>query len=268
MRTYAESDLELLKANMPVAIDAQVRRFEDTTADVQEPERPDPETVPGDVQITTLDKPLLSFPSLQMKTQGTFANGFPKGLVVHFTAGRDEKGLQSAKDTVAWGIQMGYAFWCMGTDGQIIRTHDVSRWGYHCGSSSWPTLGSSLSNQLLGLEICNPGLLKKSGEKYLTWFGAEVPAHMVVEIKDRRYPQETPGFYAKYTPEQESALVDLILYLKASRPDVFQIAYVLGHDEVSPGRKNDPGGALSMGMPELRKRCAQIWLDSQKGIAT
>ena len=49
-----------------------------------------------------------------MKTKGEYAGGYPKGAVVHFTAGRSEGGLKKAKDTIDGGIKNGFAFLCIG----------------------------------------------------------------------------------------------------------------------------------------------------------
>lgn len=274
-RLYDPAQLDLLQGNLHATIDAQIERFKATTSMV-EPDRPDPITVPGDTSIETLDKPLLTFPSLQMKTQGEFPGGNPVGMVVHFLAGRFEKGLQSAKDAISYGQSQGYAFWCMATDGQIIQSHPLNRWGYHCGESKWEGLGTSLSNRLLGLEICNAGRLREHNGQHYPWWcfeksgagpfkgGDPIPADQIRHIETPRYPGESAGFYHKYTEAQEQSLIDLILFLRSMVPG-FQIAHVLGHDEIAPHRKNDPGGSLSMGMPELRKKCTEIYLQSQKG---
>lgn len=67
------------------------------------------------------------------------------------------------------------------------------------------------------------------------------------------------GAYLPYTKEQETALIEFLLWAKANNPTVFDFDYVLGHDEVAGPkgigrwRKNDPGGALSMTMSEFRQ---------------
>lgn len=189
----------------------------------------------------------------EMPTQGNFTHGFPEGLIVHFTAGRYLQGVQNAIDTAKYGAKHGLAYWVLARDGTTLKTHPVTRWGYHAGVSSHPLLGSSVSSRTIGVELCNGGkLLKKNGE-FKTWYGSTVDAKYVRQIKKPRYQGEEPGYYHMASPAQESALLELILGLKKLRPDIFQLEKVLGHDEVAGGRKNDPGGALSIGMEDFRK---------------
>ena len=49
-----------------------------------------------------------------------------------------------------------------------------------------------------------------------------------------------------------TTLMNMIRYMKAVCPD-FDVEWVVGHDEIAPSRKSDPGASLSMTMPELRK---------------
>ena len=44
------------------------------------------------------------------------------------------------------------------------------------------------------------------------------------------------------------------MWLKKNNPEIFNLEYVLGHSEISAGRKQDPGGALSMSMVEFREK--------------
>jgi N-acetyl-anhydromuramyl-L-alanine amidase AmpD len=85
----------------------------------------------------------------------------------------------------------------------------------------------------------------------MTWFDYEVPKEHVREVNGR--------FFHKFSIEQENQLVRLCLFLvrnspRVGREPVFQIKNIVGHDEVSPGRKSDPGGSLSFGMNGLRDR--------------
>ena len=97
-----------------------------------------------------------------------------------------------------------------------------------------------------------------SGNSWKTWFGLTIPASERRTIDSNTANQQEKGTYQKYTAAQEEALFRLLRWLKSNNPEVFSNDLVLGHDEVSGPkgighwRKNDPGGALSMTMDELR----------------
>jgi N-acetyl-anhydromuramyl-L-alanine amidase AmpD len=196
----------------------------------------------------------------RMKTKGKYKEGYPSGAVIHFTAGHSKKGLDNAKNTISGGIKNGYVFLCIATDGSVVQAHPIDEWGYHCGESKWPGLGSSLSNKLVGIEINNAGRLEKIGEgKYKSWFGEIYTESQVRHVKDEEHGM--PGTYPKFTDEQEEALFNLLKWLKDNDPTgkTFKFDYCLGHHEVSGKkglgrwRKNDPSGAHSLPMSKLRE---------------
>ncbi|HEY5751975.1 MAG TPA: N-acetylmuramoyl-L-alanine amidase [Chthoniobacterales bacterium] len=204
----------------------------------------------------------------RMKTRGRYAGGFPRGAIVHFTAGGP-----NAVGTVEGGIGNGYCFFVIAPNGDVYQNFNLDEWGYHAGKSAYPRLGSGVSQFLVGVEICNAGKLRQLNENtFRPWFNdpeyyrkSREPVPRGVPNPARDYPRDLvrfverknnceAGWYLRYTKEQEKALEELFLWLKREEPDIFQFDFVLGHDEVSPGRKNDPGGALSMTMPEFRAR--------------
>lgn len=202
-----------------------------------------------------------------MPTRGTYALGFPLGVCVHYTAGRD-----GAEKTILGGIKNGYTYWCIQKDGTLFAAHDANRWGYHAGESTWQKfiakLKGNLSDDLLGIEINNAGMLKKQADgTFKTWYG-ETIAPENVRFVDGSSPDQAKGYYEKYTPEQEETLIKTILWLKAQNPKVFDLDCVLGHCEIAgklalgKWRKVDPGGSLSMPMPEFRALLKQRWLAS------
>lgn len=197
-----------------------------------------------------------------MRTRGGYADGYPRGAVVHFTAGRDQTE-QQARNSIDNGRENGYAFFVIGPDGEVYQACPLDQWGYHAGESNWPGLGSGVSSRLVGIEIANAGKLTDDCK---SWFGVQYPA---AETRKVTAAYGCPaGVYKKYTPKQEIALIQLLIWLKANNPGVFNFAYVLGHHEVAGKkglgwwRKNDPGGALSMTMDQLRQsltdRYAQV----------
>lgn len=219
-----------------------------------EPEEPDRPSVsePGE---KLLSHPL-ALKTVSHKTQGTYRKGYPEGLIVHFTAGQcdDESDMVG---TMEWGKGEGYAFWGIGPTGKLYESHPLNKWGHHAGTSSWPSLGSSVSKYLLGVEIASAGRLDSSRK---SWFGKTYPESKTRTVKAEANRQA--GTYLKYTDEQEETLIALCLWLKRNNPEVFNFDLVLGHDEVSPGRKNDPGGALSMTMPEFRELLKRKWAEA------
>jgi hypothetical protein len=174
-----------------------------------------------------------------------------EGLVVHYTAGHQS---EDASGTIAMANSPDhapYAFWVMDSLGTVHATHPLNRWGYHCATIHHRTH--------LGIEIMCPGKLTKFENRYYAWFdldrsgnprGPAWPEDKVRYFKGNAL--QTAGYYAKYTEAQERSLVGLVQFLKDTQPK-FKIDNVVGHDCILPDYKDDPGGSLSMGMPEFRE---------------
>lgn len=199
--------------------------------------------------------PLANIVTPHMKTRGTYPDGYPRGAVVHFTAGRDQTEKQ-ARNSVSNGRENGYCYFVIGPAGEVYQAFPLDRWGYHAGESSWKGLGASVSSKLVGIELCAAGRLSDENE---SWFGVRYDDADVREVNEDHYGCPS-GRYKKYTERQEAALFQLLTWLKNNNPSVFSYDLVLGHHEVSGmkgigrWRKNDPGGALSMTMNDLRDR--------------
>lgn len=195
----------------------------------------------------------------RMPTRGTYASRWPKGAIVHYTAGRD-----GAIKTIQSGIKNGYAYWCIQRDGTLYCAHDADKWGYHAGKSLWQRLVRTVSDDLIGIEMNCAGILTQTPEgQFKSWYGEIIPASEV------RYTSgldnQKKGYYHSYTAAQEETLIQTLLWLKAQRPDVFSFDFVLGHDEVSGlkglgyWRKTDPGAALSTTMSDFRSILRAAW---------
>lgn len=200
------------------------------------------------------DKPTYEVPVIQdikagVKTQGKYRtdSGLARGLVVHFTAGRFDKGIDSAISTLRYMGSRGLGCLVMDIHGRIYKdiNQGLDEVAWHAGSSSWKGV-SGISRHCIGMEICNAGMLDN---KHNSWFGQNIKSDQVrySEGKDN----VKPGFYHAFTSAQEDSLMNFIKWQMDTNPE-FDPDWVVGHDEIAPGRKSDPGGSLSVTMPELR----------------
>jgi N-acetyl-anhydromuramyl-L-alanine amidase AmpD len=177
-----------------------------------------------------------------------------EGLIVHFTASRqldDPSGVIASANSPDHAP---YGYWTIGANGIVTSTHPLNRWAYHAGVARHRTH--------LGIEILSPGLLTERDGKLYTWydFKNEVPRERARYFPGGKW--QIKGWYWPYTKEQEAGLVGLIQFLKDNFKK-FNINNVLGHDEACfeagyPGAKNDPGGSLSMSMPEFREYLKKV----------
>ena len=105
-------------------------------------------------------------------------------------------------------------------------------------------------------------MLTKKGGSYVSWFGTVIGENEVATVSADRENLKK-GFYHVFTDEQVEMARALCVWLYLNNPEVFKIANIVGHDEVSPGRKSDPGGAIAFGM-SMRAFRGCVRLDAQR----
>ena len=188
-------------------------------------------------------------PGVKVVNRGPFdtQDGLPKGMIIHFTAGQSIEGTnKDAKGTLNWLAESRLGAVVIDQDGTsyVAENFDLGKWTSHGGSGKWKGQ-TNCSDLLLGLEVVNPGRLNSSG---MSWFKKYFTGYKYWTKKDNI----AAGNYLPYTKEQ----IDEIYrwdYFLTQQADEYDTNWVIGHDEHSPGRKDDPGGALTMTMPEFRK---------------
>lgn len=195
--------------------------------------------------------------------RGRRAKGYPEGAIVHWTAGW-RNGLESGSE---FQKSSGMSYFLIDKDGNVGQGDPLDYWGYHAGPSSYPGLSGTVADELVGFELQAAGNLRKNGDLFYPWWDEgknlsknAIPASEVVYSP--KCGNIAAGYYHRYTDAQMLFLRKSLCWLHLNNPAIFQIKYIVGHDEVSPTRKTDPGAALvtsagaPMTMPEFRDQIA------------
>ncbi len=161
----------------------------------------------------------------------------PDTIVIHYTAG--SSGISSAKWLTNPEVKAS-AHVVIDKSGIIYQIVPFTNIAWHAGESAFG--GKKGFNSFsIGIELDNPGFLTRVGNEFMASFGTRYPSNEVIEAVHRN--EKTPRFWHIYTEAQISACEELCLALMAEYRTIKQI---LGHEEISPGRKQDPGPAFPL----------------------
>jgi N-acetylmuramoyl-L-alanine amidase len=176
------------------------------------------------------------------KTSGSFESGLPDTIVIHYTgSGSAASTINTFKDSdinASAHVVVDY-------DGSITQLIPFHKIAWHAGRSSWLDR-TGLNDYSIGIEIVNAGRLEKSGNVWRSWFGRTYQEEEVVHAVHKN--ESIPSWWHRYTEAQISTVLELCKAIMKS----YDIRFILGHDEISPGRKTDPGPAFPM--EKLRDR--------------
>ncbi len=164
---------------------------------------------------------------------GTFT---PDSIVIHYTAGPS---LKSAVRTLTSPRVSASAHLVIDRDGSIVQLAPFNIVTWHAGRSSYAGR-KGYNNYSIGIEIVNEGVLKKSGSVFRSWSGKKYSEHEVVKAIHRN--QTTEKYWHTYSEEQIETVLNICELLLAN----YDIKYILGHEEIAPKRKSDPGPAFPL----------------------
>ncbi len=160
----------------------------------------------------------------------------PSYLVIHYTV------VTSLAATVAAfknKSRPASAHLVLGPDGKLTQMVPFNRQAWHAGKSQWAGR-TGCNGFTLGIEVVNPGPLVKRASGFFDvnnrpWAGEAVEARH----KNGRAPWT---HWAVYSTEQLETLEEVGCLLVRS----YGLRDVVGHDDIAPGRKTDPGPAFPM----------------------
>lgn len=158
----------------------------------------------------------------------------PLFLVIHFTAGATAKSsINFWRTPAAKGAS---AQIVIDRDGTIYQCRPFNKTCGHAGKSTWKG-HNGLNDCSIGIELANAGDDEKLAARYTT-----LP---LVEAKHKN-----GGPVTKWEAYTEAQLKSLEILAKALVKE-YGITEIVGHDDIAPKRKNDPGPAFPM--DEFRK---------------
>lgn len=189
---------------------------------------------------------------LVQRIMSPFTNGAVSNIsttVMHFTYGA------SAASSAEWfrnskNKYKASAHIVVGRDGHVIQCVDFNDGANHAGKSSWRGK-SGLNRWSFGIELANWGYLQKRGSGWASYTGKPIPdAVEAVHRNGNPDKSVTPIGWEPYPEIQLEAAAEIVKALV----EKYGPQEIIGHDDISPTRKWDPGPAFDM--VEFRRRVA------------
>ncbi len=164
-------------------------------------------------------------------------------LVMHFTAG------WSLDSTLEWWRRPESKGACahiiIDRDGRVVQCRAFNETAAHCGVSVWkdPRTGRVFRNLNacgIGIELCNVGALPR--QVYPAAMGKPLGGRMIPYV-ERKHKHGGPARKWEWFPEVQ---LDAARLVAAALVQRYRLDDVVGHDDIAPGRKEDPGPAFPM----------------------
>ena len=161
----------------------------------------------------------------------------PLYLIIHFTAGT------TADGAISWfkkSDSKASSHLIIDRDGSIVQMVPFNRKAWHAGESSWGNL-NGINQHSIGIELVNAGKLQRTGDgQWVNWSKRAVPPS---EVTVARHKNEiTEAGWHEYTEAQIEAVIKVSKLLHSK----YKFTDILGHDDISPTRKVDPGPLFPM----------------------
>lgn len=165
----------------------------------------------------------------------------PTLLVMHYTASGSDPSPTKVADYFLRPEAKASAHVVLGRDGTCKQVVPFDRKAWHAGKSIWR--GHANCNDFsIGIEIDNWGRLSRTADGQVrSWTQAPIEAASATQLTHKH--EQTPSLWEVYRETQLAALTDLTRAILTAYPSITEI---VGHDDIAPGRKSDPGPAFPM----------------------
>lgn len=161
----------------------------------------------------------------------------PEIIVIHWTGGTSGSIEARTKRIKEWSesqTEKASVHFEIMRDGTIYQIVPTTRAAWHAGESKWRTASGKTRNSVnfysIGVEIDNVGPVTKKGDDWVDSFGRPFSGP-IASINGKQYEMPTADQF-----------IALRLVIDSLRSE-FKVALkdIVGHLDVSPGRKIDPG---------------------------
>lgn len=165
----------------------------------------------------------------------------PQFLIMHYTASA------SAESAISWLCNpqaSASAHVVISRDGQVTQLVPFNVVAWHAGKSTWRDGSKTLvglNDYSIGIELDNPGKLVRQGDHwYATALGRSYAANEGIRAVHKN--ERRASGWGVYPEVQLEAAFQVASALRKE----YGLRAVLGHDDIAPGRKFDPGPAFPM----------------------
>lgn len=161
----------------------------------------------------------------------------PQYLIMHYTAATGE---ESAVSWLVSPVAQASAHLVISRSGHITQLAPFNIITWHAGKSRWNGL-EGMNKYSIGIELVNAGRLSKVGEKCICPVDrSAIPPDQVVTATHKN--ESEPALWQEYSQEQ----LDISQEIAALLVKTYQLVDILGHEDIAPIRKSDPGPAFPM----------------------
>lgn len=171
---------------------------------------------------------------------GNLTGGKPKYLIIHYTAGGTADGAVSTFTKTT--PPRTSAHFVVDHDGSITQLIPCNKVGWHAGKSRWKT-HDGINDHSVGIEIVNWGKLLRTGAGWKSWTNRSVADDRVI-VEEHKHSPGTDYGWELFDPAQIEATIGIARAI-VEHYDL-EPWDVVGHDDISPKRKIDPGPAFDM----------------------
>lgn len=157
-------------------------------------------------------------------------------LVEHFTSG-------SYAGAVSWlcdPAANASAHVVIAEDGGVTQLVPFDRVAWHAGRSSWRDVQGSVNAVSLGIEIANYGDMIDGGPGSYRVGRVPIPDDRVLVARHKS------GGAARAWHTYPAAQIEAVIGITRALVEAYGLEEIIGHDDVAPGRKVDPGPAFPM----------------------